>query len=94
MQNELAWQIATSPDITDRDLSLAETIATRANEASKEKDPGIMDTLARVYFMQGRKDDAISLQQKALNAADGDMKESLKKTLDAYKAGHLPKDNT
>jgi len=95
MQNELAWQIATNPNITDRDLSLAEVIATRANDASKGKDPGIMDTLARVYFMQGRKKEAVSLQEKALNAAgEGEMKESLQKTLDAYKRGELPKDNT
>jgi thiol-disulfide isomerase/thioredoxin len=94
LQNELAWEIATNPNITERDLSLAELIATRANDAARGKDPGIMDTLARVYFMQGRKDEAISLQQKALDQADGDMKESLQKTLDAYKQGHLPKDNT
>jgi tetratricopeptide (TPR) repeat protein len=94
MQNELAWQIATNPSITERDLALAETIATRANDAAKGKDAGIMDTLARVYFLQGRNKDAINLQEKALSGADGEMKESLQKTLEAYKKGQLPKDNT
>jgi hypothetical protein len=91
LQNELAWQIATDPNIKERNLKLAETIANRANEAGHGKDPAILDTLARVKFMLGQKDEAIALQEKAVSAADGDMKTQLEKTLDSYKRGELTK---
>jgi len=91
LQNELAWQIATDPEIKERDLKLAETFADRAKEGSKGKDPAVLDTLARVKFMQGRKDDAIDIQSKAVDLADGDMKKQLEKTLESYKRGDFPK---
>lgn len=91
LQNQLAWRIATDPDLKQRDLPLAETIANRGNEAAHQKDPGIVDTLARVLFMQGKKDDAIRSQEKAVDLAEGDMKTELQKTLDSYKKGELPK---
>ena len=91
LQNELAWQIATDPNIKERNLKLAETIANRANEGSHGKDAGILDTVARVKFMQGEKQQAIELQQKAVSLADGDMKAQLEKTLESYKRGELTK---
>jgi len=92
MQNELAWQIATDPDIKDRDLKLADTLANRAYEGSKGKDPAILDTVARIKFMQGKKDDAIDLQSKAVDlATDSQMKKQLEKTLESYKRGELSK---
>lgn len=90
-QNQLAWRILTDEAIEERDLKLAETIAIRANDAAKSKDAGILDTLARAKFMQGKKEQAIELQGKALNLADSDQKESIQKTLDSYKKGELPK---
>lgn len=90
-QNELAWRILTDNRIEERDLKLAEKIANRANEMSKGKDPGILDTLARAKFMQGQKDEAIELQNKAVKLADSNQQESLQKTLDSYKQGELPK---
>jgi thiol-disulfide isomerase/thioredoxin len=92
LQNELAWQIASDPTIEKRDLGLAETIATRANDAAKGKEPAVIDTLARILFMQGKKAEAIALQEKAVKLAEDDaMKTSLQKTLDSYKKGELPK---
>ena len=85
LQNELAWQIATDEAIGQRDLDLAQKMATRANEAAEGKDPAILDTLARVLFMQGQKEEAIELQGKAVHLAEGEMKQSLQKTLDSYK---------
>jgi len=90
-QNELAWRILTDKNIEQRDLKLAETIATRANDAAKGKDPGILDTLARALFMQGKKEQAIELQSKAVSLADADQKESLEKTLDSYRKGEVSK---
>jgi len=91
LQNELAWKIATDKSIDDRDLRLAETIATRANEAAQGKDPGILDTLARVLFMKGEKAEAIAMQEKAVKLAEGDMKTQLQKVLDSYEKGELSK---
>ncbi len=91
LQNQLAWQIATDKNIKQRDLDLAETIAKRAVKASDSKDAAILDTLARVMFMKGNKEEAIALQQKAVNMADGDMKAQLQKSLDDYQKGELSK---
>jgi len=92
--NELAWQIATDPNIKQRDLKLAETLANRANEGSKGKDPGILDTVARIKYMQGQKDEAIALQSKAVDLAeDVRMKTQLQKTLESYQRGELSKAN-
>jgi thiol-disulfide isomerase/thioredoxin len=91
LQNELAWQIATDPRIKERNLKLAETIANRGNEAGQGKDPAILDTLARVKFMLGQKEEAIGLQEKAVSLAGGDDKAQLEKTLESYKRGELTK---
>jgi thiol-disulfide isomerase/thioredoxin len=93
LQNQLAWQIATEDGIKDRDLALAEKVARRGVEASNSKDASIMDTLARVLFMRGQKDEAIALQEKAVASAEGDLKDQLQQTLDGYKRGELTKAN-
>jgi len=93
VQNEMAWEIATDKSITQRDLPLAELIARRAVMAGKSKDPGILDTLARVLFMQDKKDEAIAVQQSAVEMADGNTKAELQKSLESYKRGELSKSN-
>jgi thiol-disulfide isomerase/thioredoxin len=93
LQNQLAWQIVSDDTLEQRDLKVAETLATRANDASGGKDAGIIDTLARVKFMQGKKDEAITLQEKAVNLVEGNDKTMLQGTLDSYKKGELPKAN-
>ena len=90
LQNELAWTIATMPEVDNRDLDLAERIANRANKAAKGKDPAILDTVARVLFMKNDKEQAIQVQQKAVELADAGSKANLEKTLKSYKAGKLP----
>lgn len=90
MQNALAWEIATRKGLEERDLDLAEKLAQRANDETDGKDPAIIDTLARVLFMKGRKEKAIALQQKAVDLAEGKAKEHFEKTLDSYKQGKLP----
>lgn len=91
LQNQLAWQIATDPNLKERDLVVAELCATRANEAAKGKDASILDTVARVKFMQGNKEEAVKLQEKAVELADGDLKAQLERTLAGYKNGELTK---
>lgn len=87
--NTLAWTIATEEAIQHRDLDLARKAAERAVRLTKQQNPGIIDTLARVLFEQGRYQEAISWQEKAIQAhGDGDpgLKAQLQQTLDRYKA--------
>lgn len=93
LQNAIAWMIATGDGIEKRDLRLAEKIAARANDAAKGQNPAILDTLARVQFMNGKKADAIATQEKAVKTADDDLKPSLQKSLDSYRKGELPKED-
>jgi thiol-disulfide isomerase/thioredoxin len=90
LQNQLAWELLTNQGLKDRDLALAEKIATRANEASQNKDPAILDTLARALFMQGKKDKAVELQEKALALAAEEQRATFRKTLASYKEDKLP----
>ena len=89
LQNELAWFIATQPGLEKRDLALAEKMAGRANTATQGKEPGVLDTLARVQFMSGKTNEAVATQQKAVNLADGPIKERLQQTLTGYQQGKL-----
>jgi tetratricopeptide (TPR) repeat protein len=93
LQNELAWIIATKDGVEERDLNLAEKLATRANDAAKAKDPNVMDTLARVLFMNGKKDEAIKWEEKALTLVPSDSrsKPSFEAALESFRAGKLPK---
>jgi hypothetical protein len=90
-QNDLAWQIATDRRIKERDLALAETLAKRANDATKGENPMILDTLARVKFMQGNKEEAIALQEKAVKHAESGQEAQYQKSLDEYKKGEVAK---
>lgn len=90
VQNQLAWEIATAPGIEERNLDLAASFAERGNTAAEGKNPDVLDTLARIQFMQGKKDTAIKTQEKAVNLAEGEGKQTLQKTLDSYKQDKLP----
>lgn len=91
LQNALAWEIVANPNIEQRDLKLAGTFADRAITATDGKDPAVLDTLARLQFMQGKKDEAIATETKALNLADDKGRAAFQTTLDSYKKGELPK---
>ena len=93
IQNSLAWTIATQPGLEKRDLALAEKMAGRANEATKGKEPAILDTLARVQFMNGKTNEAVATEQKALDLASDEQKAFLKKFLASYQEGKLPEIN-
>lgn len=90
VQNQVAWMIVAQKDLEKRDLVLAQEAAERANSATKGKDAAILDTLARVQFMSGKRKEAIVTQEKAVKYAEGDLKENLEKTLASYQADKLP----
>ncbi|MCY2959677.1 MAG: redoxin domain-containing protein [Planctomycetota bacterium] len=76
--NGLAWTMV-DPDAKyeKRDADLALKIALRAAELSKEKDPSILDTLARAWFTKGDPAKAVETQRKAV-ALDPRLSDSLK----------------
>ncbi len=89
--NQIAWGIATElKDPSKEALEVAAKAAGKAVEKSESKNAAALDTLARVQFLQGKKDEAVATQEKALSVAEGDMKESLDETLKSYKDGKLP----
>ena len=68
-------------------LALAEKAANGAVEATGGKDPGVLDTLARVLFVKGDTAAAIATQTKAVSLADSDeMKKDLESSLKEYQS--------
>lgn len=89
LQNDLAWTLLT--ELKDPDRDFAEKLATRANDLAEGKDAAILDTLARAYFVNGKKDKAIELQEKAVHLADEENRYMFQKTLDGYRKGEGPR---
>lgn len=71
--NMIAWTIVDpeSKGIAKRDTKLALRAAERACELTKDAEPAILDTLARVHFVDGRVPKAIELQTKACELMKG-----------------------
>jgi Zn-dependent protease with chaperone function len=68
--NNLAWLYATCEDENVRDPARALALAKRA--AALETAPHILDTLAESYFVNGRYEDAIAAEKRALLLAKKD----------------------
>ena len=84
--NQLAWSILTSEEVKKRDLPAALRFAKQANELAKGEDAAILDTYARALFDNGKTQDAIATQKKAIEKAPEQMKEGLEKSLKDYEA--------
>jgi tetratricopeptide (TPR) repeat protein len=84
--NELAWMLVDPKAPKVGDLELAHVAADRANTLSGDKDAGILDTLARVVFLQGDVAKAIELQQKAVDNAPEGQKAELQQRLAEYQS--------
>jgi thiol-disulfide isomerase/thioredoxin len=90
--NEIAWRLLTMKAFAKNpNLVLAEKCAVQSVKLTKEAHPDKLDTLARLRWLQGKKEEAIRWQIKAVDKAEaGRMKELLQKTLDALLKGNLP----
>ena len=89
--NEMAWKLATLfPGPKSETLTTAERISRRSVEVEERRNAASLDTLARVCFLQGKKDEALKVQEEAVNLATGPIKGSLEKTLAEYREGKLP----
>jgi len=91
LQHAIASRILRDPDLKTRDLPLAEKAASRASEATQGKEPVMLDHLARAQFMNGKKDEAVKTEQKAVDLAEGNAKTNMQSSLDSYKKGEMPK---
>ena len=90
--NEIAWRLLTMKAFAQKpNLALAEKCAVQSVKLTREEHPDKLDTLARLRWLQGKKEEAIRLQIKSVDKAEaGPMKEALQKTLDAMLKGVLP----
>jgi thiol-disulfide isomerase/thioredoxin len=91
--NELAWDLVTNPQYEKHlNLTLAAKCAARSVELTKGEEADKLDTLARVRWLQGKREEAVQLQQKAVaKSADPEMRAATQKTLDSLLKGVLPK---
>jgi thiol-disulfide isomerase/thioredoxin len=90
--NEIAWRLLTMKAFAQKpNLVLAEKCAVQSVKLTREEHPDKLDTLARLRWLQGKKEEAIRLQIKSVDKAEaGPMREALQKTLDAMLKGILP----
>ena len=82
MLNEIAWSMAIGSG--ERDLDLALRTAERAAELTSHEDASILDTLARVYYAQGKLAEAVEWQKKAAELDSGNPQFTA--TLEQYEA--------
>ena len=64
--NFFSWRIFADRNIKHRDRSLALAAAQRALQLTQEKEPAVLDTYARALFENGRHEDAIRWQRRAV----------------------------
>jgi len=83
--NNLAWTLATSTDEKLREGKRALELATKACELTKYKAAHIISTLASAYAETGDFENARKWSQKAVDEAEEDVKDQLKKELESYK---------
>ena len=92
VMNEIAWRLLTMKAFAQSpNLALAEKCAVQAVKLTRETHADKLDTLARLRWLQGRKEEALRWQIKSVEKAEaGRMKEEVQKTLDAMLKGVLP----
>ncbi len=85
--NLFAWQTLTHEDFAKtRDLELAMAAARKAMKLTKDKDPSVIDTFARVLADSGDLASAIKWQATAIELSEeGKMRRELQRSLDDYK---------
>jgi membrane associated rhomboid family serine protease len=68
--NDTAWRLVTSRTApTPEQVGVATELATRAVEQTERTDPNMLDTLAEVYFVAGRVEDAVATIDEAIALA-------------------------
>jgi rhomboid protease GluP len=70
--NNVAWAIATSKSPSKAALATAAELAETAVSLTGGQEPTILDTLAEVYFQQGRREQAVATIDAAIALAPGE----------------------
>jgi hypothetical protein len=91
LQNDLAWFLGLAKGLDAEQRMLAEEIAGRANSAARGKNPEILDTLARLQFLNGQTNEAVANEQNALGVAPETTKRYYQNCLTNFVQGKLPK---
>lgn len=85
LMNEFSWTILTDEDVKHRDIATAVKAAKLAYDATNGSEPAVIDTYARALFMEGKVEEAIAEQKRAIELCkDARMLEGLKKALKEY----------
>jgi thioredoxin-related protein len=86
MLNSFAWTVfenCKDPDC----VASAMAWSKRSVDETKEKVPEFLDTYANLLYKQGKKSEAIAMQEKAINLVPADRKGEYQATLDKMKKG-------
>jgi len=85
--NTVAWFVVDAKGVEPRDLAFAMKAISRAAELTKQGDPAILDTLARIHFEAGDVAKAIEIQEKAVALVDpaSSMAEGIRNALERYR---------
>lgn len=79
VQNGISWTILGNEGVKTRDLDLALETAQRASTLTDNKQPILLDTLARAQFLKGDAAAALATQQRALELHEATVKEAAEK---------------
>jgi protein O-mannosyl-transferase len=82
--NNLAVIIATVPQIKNRDVNEAISLANRACELTSHKNAAFLGTLAAAYASAGRFSDAVNTAKTAINLADAAHQSQVKKIIEYH----------
>jgi membrane associated rhomboid family serine protease len=83
--NNVAWALATSSEPEVRSPTAALEYAQKAIAAEQgHPRPHILDTLAEAYYVNGRYDDAMKTEQRAIELAAAAEKSNYRKSLEKY----------
>ena len=97
-QLSLAWVLATCPEATSRDGSLALVLAQRARRSFGDSNPMIFRTLAAAYAETGQFAEAVTAATHGLRlataAGNADLSETLKGELALYQSGMPLRDSS
>ncbi|MFO0904165.1 MAG: tetratricopeptide repeat protein [Pirellulales bacterium] len=83
--NAAAWQLATSPSPERRNAALALEWATRACALTKYENPNYLDTLAAVCAENEQFEQAVALQQTAIELASEAARPAMASRLEMYR---------
>ncbi|MCZ6835409.1 MAG: redoxin domain-containing protein [Planctomycetota bacterium] len=84
--NAVAWMIVDTEGIEQRDLKLAMKATKQSNTLTDQKEPALLDTLARVHYEQGDLKKAIKWQELASKLAGDDaMGRGIREVLEEYR---------